>query len=183
MNFIRDLKDMDKVSPEWVDTFEDYIPKWIESLVSHYEVAKRYGAEILQLGNVLYWGDKPQEITENNVHYYLADTPTFGKVLSFNGNKEHYPCSWKDGFAKIYPGPKNDPYGAQKIYESIYYDKYLWRYLNRKAPNNELSKRIEKYFQNLINDDTVLFDFGSTSYILLDPSKKWHIDHYKHLES
>lgn len=183
MDFIRDLKGMDKVSPEWVDTFEDFIPKWLESLVPHYELAKKGDADVLQLGNAMYFGEKPQEITENNVHYYLADTALLGKMLSFNGDIEHYPCSWREGFEKVYPGPKNDTYGSQRIADFMYYDSYVCRYWNRKKPYDELAKRIEKHFQELIDNDTVLFDFSTTSYILLNPSKKWYIDHYKYLEA
>ncbi len=178
---IRDLSGIDRVRKEWIDTFEEYIPKWLESLVPHYEVAKEHGADVLALSNVMYIGEHPEELVVDDVHYYLGEYPALGKELSFNGNHGHYPANWKDGFDKVYVEPKS-PYGAPSL-DSLYVGQYLTRYLNRKAPNDVLRLRIQKRFRELVGDDKLLFDFGYTSYILLNPEKQWYINSYKLTEA
>lgn len=179
---IRDLKDMEKVSKEWIDAFEEYIPKWVESLVPHYEVAKEYNVDVLELSNTMYLGDTPPEIIKNGIHYYLHEKSVLGRTLSFNGNSGYYPVNWKEGFEKDYKELENRS-DIERINDWMYYSNHLCRYNNRKEPYDELAKRIEAYFRELVGNETVLFDLGSTSYILLDPSKKWHINHYKKLET
>ena len=173
---IRDLHNMDKVSTEWIEGFETYIPKWLDSLIPHYELGKEYGVDVVALCNVMYFGDKPEEIERNGVHYYLIDTPTLGKTLEFNGNRGYYPCNWEDGFDLELKYPPVDKYGIPKNFDWLYTHNHLWRWLNRKTPYNELSKRIEKLFQQITNDDSVLFDFGSTSYILFDHKRRAYLD-------
>lgn len=172
---IRDLDNMDMVDPKWVDTFEEYIPKWLESLKPHYELRKERGVDVVELINRMYLGDKPEEIERNGVFYYLDDFPLWGKTLSFNANLGSYPASWETGFNKIYTEPV-DKYGIRKYSNFLWSHTYLWRFLNRKPPYNELPKRIERLFQQIVNDDSVLFDFESVSYIIFNPAKKCYID-------
>lgn len=172
MLLIRDLKNMDKVDPVWINTFEEYIPKWLESLIPHYEVAKQYNADVLSLVNLFFMGDsEPDDMIINGIHYHIGDYPLLGRELAFNSAGGYYPCNWEDGFSKIYSEPV-DKYGIPMTSIWLYTRDYLWRYLNRMTPYNELSKRIERLFQQMIGNDNVAFDFGSTSYILLNPSKK-----------
>lgn len=173
---IRDLKNMDMVSSEWIEAFEAYIPKWLETLIPHYEIGKEYGVDVVDLSNVMYFGDKPEEIERNGVHYYLTDTWCLGKSIAFNGNKGYYPCSWEDGFDKNLMYPPVNEYGAPKNFDWLYTHHHLWRWLNREAPYNELSKRIEKLFQQITGDSQILFDFGCRSYILFDHKRKAYLD-------
>lgn len=169
---IRDLKGFENVSDEWKDAFEDYIPKWLESLIPHYEVGKEYGVDVVELRNVMYFGEKPEDIERNGVHYYLSDSLALGRTLAFNGNIG-FPCSWEDHLEYTLT---DDTWGIKKLNDWRLTHYYLWRWLNRKEPYNEPSKRIEKLFQQMTGDDSILFDFGCTSYILFDHKRKKYLD-------
>ena len=173
---IRDLKGMENVSPEWSDKFEAFIPIWLESLVPHYKVAKEYGADMLELVNTMYLTNYPDDLIVNGVHYYLVERPGIGKILSFNSNFQYYPVNWKERF-KEYAGD------VDNLSDWLFYHTHTTRYMNREAPYNELRIRIERLFREITGDDSVGFDFGSTSYILLNPEMRWYIKSYKSLES
>ena len=174
-DFIRDLNGIDRVSREWVDAFEAYIPNWITSLIPHYEVAKSVGANVLLLQNVIsFGGDTSTKLDVNGVHYYVNENDwRFGKSVCFNANDGYCAANWKDGFDKVYTEPPTLPNGiSPALNDWIHYESYTCRYSNQKAPYDELSKRIEAYFQQLINDTTVGINFGSTSCVILDLSKR-----------
>lgn len=173
MQLIKDLYGMENVSAKWIEAFENYIPLWLETLIPHYKVAKVLGADILCLVNNMYMGKMPEDIVVNGVHYYFTDTPLFGKTLSFNSNHSYYPCNWEDGFKKIYHEDLNE---SSQFSDWLYSHNHTWRFLNRKDPYNVCPQRIEKLFIDMVDDDSILFDFGSTSYIIFNHSLKHSID-------
>lgn len=171
---VRDIESIkEHVDPKWIETFEVYIPQWLESLVPHYEIAKSHGVDVFDMSNHLYWGDKPEEIVVNDVHYFLDESQLLGKTLSFNADY-YYHCDWEDGMEKIYTAPVWKYCSCS--HDWMYYHHYLWRFLNRKAPYDIVRKRVEKLFQQIIGDESVIFDFGCRSYILFNPSKLWYIN-------
>lgn len=178
MRLIRDLKNMDRVSPDWIDAFENYISSWLNSLVPHYIVAKQHKIDLIALENVFTMGGEELERIEmNNIHYYIHNIPGAGRMLSFNANNGYFPCNWKEGFDKVYT-PESE---SQHTSDWLWYSSYVTRYLNRNPPCDELGKRIERLFREMVNDNDVGFDFGSTSYILMNNNLKWYINNHKHL--
>ena len=173
MQLIKDLYGMENVSAKWIEAFENYIPQWLETLIPHYKVAKELDADILCLVNNMYMGKTPEDIVVNGVHYYFTDTLLFGKTLSFNSNHAYYPFNWEDGFKKVYPEDMND---STRFSDWMHTHHHLWRFLNRKQPYNEFSKRVETLFRQMVGDDSILFDFGCTSYIIFNHSLKQSID-------
>lgn len=178
MQLISDLKNMEMVSPEWIEAFESYIPSWLNSLVPHYMVAKQNKIDLIALENVVTMGgDEPERIEMNGTQYYIQTSPYVGRLLSFNATNSYFPCNWKEGFDKVYT-PKSE---SQHLSDWLWYHSYVTRYLNREPPYDELGKRIEDLYRRLVNDNEVWFDFGSTSYILMNNNLKWYINNYKHL--
>lgn len=147
-------------------------------MVPHYKVAKQNKIDLIALENVLTMGEEElEQIEMNNIHYYIQNIPGVGRILSFNANNGYFPGNWKEGFEKVYT-PESD---SQHTSDWLWYSSHVTRYLNRKPPYDELGKRIEILFREMVNDYDVGFDFGSTSYILMNNNLKWYINNYKHL--
>ena len=69
---MKGLKDAEKLSPNFRKTFEEFIPLWLESLLPHYEEAKKTGVDYLYLANILPVSAPCTLYEKNGIGYHLC---------------------------------------------------------------------------------------------------------------
>ena len=161
----------DRLSPEFRKAFEEFIPKWLESLRPYYEEAKATGVDYLYLANYKTMGAKCQLYEKNGVGYYLSEYRGI-KELAFNSDHHYIKCNWLECFEEAYPGIDN-------ISNFSVYNLPLTRLWNKKQEYSEWAERINKCFQEIMGDTNVEFSISSTSAIFFNEKAKYFIDRYR----
>jgi len=182
MEFIRNVKTIGTLTPDFVDAFEDFMPRWIESLVPFYEEGKYQNVEMVGLQNIAFF----KEPTDNSVYekdgigYYLTEIVGLGKILEFNSNYKYQKINWLECFRQEYPELDND--GTKRITNFTVYSSYMSRLSNMKAPYDIVAQRADQYFRQITKDPSVGLSLGNTSFIYYSNKAKKYIDSHYYLD-
>ncbi len=163
--FIRDLELANRLTPDFVDAFEEFIPAWIKHLLPFYQEAKSKGDDILELVNHKPMGAECELYEKDGVGYYRHKSSGLS-LLGFNSDYKYQPVNWYECFHLFNPGIKESQ--QDRISNSLYYNSYMSRISNTKQPYDELAKRIDAHFKTITGDSTVGFSLGNTSFIYFD---------------
>ena len=177
--FIRDLELANKLTPDFVDAFEDFVPIWINHLLLFYQEAKSKGDDILELVNYKPMGAECEQYEKDGVGYYRHQSCGLS-MLGFNSDHKYQPVNWYKCFRSFRPDV--DAAETKRVCNFSIYNAYFSRIFNTKPPYNELAKRIDAYFKAITGDSTVGFSLGYTSYIYFNNKAKAHIVLYHKLD-
>ena len=168
---MKGLKNADKLSPNFRKTFEEFIPLWLESLLPHYEEAKKTGVDYLYLANILPVSAPCTLYEKNGIGYHLSVNHGL-KELAFNSKHHYVKCNWNECFEMMYPDVDN-------VSDFCYYHSYMSRLWNKKPEMNEWAERINQCFQDITGDRDVIFSLGSESAIIFNKSVLGFLDQFR----
>ena len=160
--FIRNIELANRLTPDFIDAFEEFVPKWQQHLIPFYQEAKSKGDDILELVNYKPMGAECELYEKDGVGYY-RQKPSGLSMLGFNSDYKYQPVNWYECFRSFRPDVDEDE--TKRICNFSIYNAYFSRIFNTKPPYNELAKRIDAYFKAITGDSTVGFSLGYTSYI------------------
>lgn len=182
MTFIADLPWASKMTPEFTNSLEAFLPEWLESLVPYYKEGKNRGVDIFYLGSFMTYGQNENEIFyESNGVLYYEHHSRYINMLGFDGRlKENYrKCNWFECYCE-----KHSDYSSsslENIRNSSHYSSPMHRCFNHRPEEKELAERCNSYFQQITGDRTAGFSLSSTSMIYFTDRGKWYIDKwYRH---
>lgn len=184
--FIRGSEAADKLTPEWMNAFDNVMPEWLELLIPAYNTCKKYGVSFFRVSNVIDEWSGPKKITEDGFSYLLWDKDGQISRMSFDANgsgwgtfdwqtllKLRYPHLY-DGYSPDYKRKMNE------ISDFSAYHYYFSRYTNNRHPYNYVADQVCDYFKKLTGDPNVEFSLGGTSYFTLDNVGKNYGKHFSH---
>ena len=177
--FIKDLKYADELTPDFTDTFEEFIPLWLNYLVPFYQEAKKNGDDMLELVNYKPMGAECELYENNGIGYYRHKSCGLS-LLGFNSEYKYQPVNWYECFRAFKPEVEEDQ--TKRISNFTYYNFYVSRIHNAKPPFNELANRIDSHFKAITGDSIVGFSFGNKSFIYFNDKAKAHIALYHKLD-
>ena len=96
------LKGADRLSPDFKQAFEEFIPRWIESLIPHCDEARRQGADYLRLCNYKPTGASCTLYEKDGIGYCLSEHRGM-RELAFNSDCRYIRCNWCECFNDMYP--------------------------------------------------------------------------------
>lgn len=177
MIFIKDLEWADKLTPTFRDNLEDFLPRWLESLIPYYKEGKEKGVDIFHVVNFGPNGcEKDGDMYEHNgIAYYYHKYPGQPSELGFNSKVEYRPCNWLECFCKEYG---YNTASSENLDNSRWYDCYMWRLYNTKPDYSIVADRADTYFKEITGDPNVCFSLSSTSLIYYDSTLKRFVDDY-----
>lgn len=184
MIFIKDLKWASHVSERFRDALEDFLPKWIESLLPYYQEGKEQGVDLFKIVNCLPNGRANEEIVyeHNGIAYYQHHWPSSSiTTLGFDSQKGYRKCNWLECFCEFIPGGY-DTASRENLDNYLWYNTSFYRCYNRKPEYCDVAKRCDDYFRQLTGDPTVGLSLSGTSMIYYNDSAKLYIDRYCALE-
>lgn len=161
-DFIRDLELADRLTPDFVDAFEEFVPIWIKHLFPFYQEAKSKGDDILGLENFKPMGAECELYEKDEVGYYRYKSCGLS-ILGFNSDYKYQLVNWYECFKSYRPDVEDEQ--TKRICNFGIYNAYFSRIFNMKPPFNELANRVNAYFKTITGDSTVGFSLGYTSYI------------------
>ena len=160
--FIRDIELANRLTPDFVEAFEQFVPIWINHLLPFYQEAKSNGDDILELTNYKPMGAECELYESNGIGYHRAKSSGLS-ILGFNSDYKYQRVNWYECFRNYRPDVDEDE--TKRTHNFLYYNAYFSRIFNMKPPYNELAKRIDTYFKDITGDSAVGFSLGNTSYI------------------
>mgnify|MGYP006873193236 CR=1 FL=1 len=170
-NKLSELEFVQRLTPEFRDHFERFIPQWLDSLVPHYEEAKEKGAETFHLVNVKNCGNDFLSFEKNGIGYYLSEQP-YIKEMTFNSDYKYKRCGWYECFCEFYPRLESD--FDERISNFREYNCYMTKYLNKKEEYSCMAEWVNEYFKSITKDPNVYFILSDTSTICLtDRGVSW----------
>lgn len=160
---ISDLPVAKKLTPDFVDGFEEFIPRWLGTIVKPYQEAKKKGADMLQLMNFGNLG-APAEIYEaDGIGYYLHVGSGL-RMLGFDAEHPNCRCwEWYGCFQQQYP-EVCDNYG-KRVDNFMYYRTFTSRLYRNDPLYQTVSSRIDGVFKSITGDPNAGFSFGSRSFV------------------
>lgn len=176
------LDNINNLTPVFRNAVEDFIPKWLNTIIQHYDLAKEKQVDILELANEICYNG--EQFERNGFHYNYYVNGSGMSVLSLDGSNGHYTrIGFRECLIKMYPeldvAPESDMGKFSELFNnSLYFDHYLWRLFNRKAPYDDLRNKVDEYFKRLTRDNNVGFSLSSTSMIYFNPKAQMYIDHH-----
>lgn len=183
--FIKGSEAASKLSPEFMNAFDDVMPKWLDLCVPAYEACKKRGVSFFEISNYIDDWSKTEKFTENGFSYILWDMDGVIRRMSFDGRGKWGAWNWNDILSCEYPN-LYDNYTpkyvrtATELTDHMYYSWYIWRYMNGKEPYNYVANQVRDYFRMLTGDPDVLFSLGRTSYIALDDKGRQYGIQYRY---
>ena len=178
-DFIRDLELTDRLTLDFVDAFEEFVPIWINHLLPFYQEAKSKGDDILELVNIKPMGAVCELYEKDGVGYYRHQSCGLS-ILGFNSDYKYQPVNWYECFKSFRPDVDEDE--TKRVCNFGIYNAYFSRIFNMKPPYNGLAKRVNDYFKTITGDSTVGFSLGYTSYIYFNKKGKDYIYLYHMLD-
>lgn len=173
MVFISDLDWANKMTPQFRDRLEAFLPKWIEDkCVPFYREGKEKGVDYFYFGNFIHHpsGGVPADVyvKDGYTYYWCHEDPDNAKSLALCSNqglKEYRNINWKGCFCEEYPD--FDTASIENMTNNLYYNVPMSRFFNKeKGKNSVLADRCNEYFQELIGGDPDAgFSLSSTSMI------------------
>lgn len=122
---ISDLPVAKQLTPDFVEAFDEFIPRWLGTIVKPYKEAKEKGVDMLQLMNFVNMG-APAEIYESDgIGYYLHDGSGL-RMLGFDAdhpNRRYW--GWYGCFQQQYPEVVDDC--DKRIKNFMYYRPFTSR--------------------------------------------------------
>lgn len=172
---------IDGLTPTFRDAVEVFIPKWLDSLLPHYQVAKEYKVDILELANVI--GADGKHFEQDGYYYYYNNNASGMSILSLDGLGHYSLVNWRECMAEMYPdfGSDPDPYSGKFCelnQNSMRFSPYVERHMNKKPEYSDLSDKVNAYFKQLTGDNKVGFSLSGTSMLYFNQRAKNHIDYY-----
>ena len=173
---------INNLTPVFRSTVEKFIPEWLESFVPHYQEAKENKVDILDLSNVRSSIGKHYE--HNGFHYCLFSADYGMSFLSLDNSNGHYTrTGFRECIVKMHPdvdyAPNPDMGKFSELFRnSLYFNHYLWRAFNRKAPYDDMMNRMNSHFQKITGDDTVGISLSDRPMLYFNPMAKTFINHY-----
>lgn len=183
--FVKGSKAAETLSPEWMDAFDDIMPKWLELCVPAYNVCKKKGVPFFEISNYIDDWSKPEKFEEDGFSFILWRNSDCIPKMSFDGRGKWGAWDWHTLLRCEYPH-LYDNYTpeykrtATKMTDFSAYNWYFWRYMNGREPYNYIAIRVRDYFRMLTNDPEVLFSLGHTSYIAFDEVGRKYGDQYRY---
>ncbi len=175
------LKNNKLLAPDYIDALEDFLPLWLESLVPHYQEAKRQNVELLALTNYLCLGTHPTLYENNGIGYHLMENKALGGMeLAFDSAYKYQKVNWSECFENEYPELFKDP--TQRVINFGGTSSYMSRLSNTKEPYDIIAKQVDDYFKKITGDPGVGFSFGYNSYIYFTDNAKNYIARYHYLD-
>ena len=178
-DFIRDLELADRLTPDFVNAFEEFVPIWIKHLFPFYQEAKSKGDDILELVNFKPMGAECELYESNGIGYYRYKSCGLS-ILGFNSDYKYIKCYWYQCFVDFYPRLDTD--WKERIHNFGAYNWYMYRPFNMKEGYDCVAKRVDDYFKAITNDPDVTFMLSGTSAICLTPKGVRWIEDYCKLE-
>ena len=177
------LDNKNNLTPVFRNTVEKFIQEWLDTILPHYYLAKEKNVDILELSNVICYSGEQFEHNGFRYIYYVDGSGM--SYLTLDGSDGHYTrIGFRECIVKMFPdldvSPDPDMGKFSEIFKnSLYFDHYLWRLFNRKAPYDDLNNKVDMYFKQLTGDNNVGFSLSSTSMIYFNPQAQKYIDqHY-----
>lgn len=173
---------INNLTPTFRDAVENFIPKWLESFVPHYQEAKEKNVDIMDLANVK--GYSGQHYEKNGFHYLYFPSDYGMSFLSLDSSDNHYTrTGFRECIVNMYPNLDYAPDPdmgkfSELINNSLYFDHYLWRLFNRKSPYDDLNNKIDSFFKQLTRDDNAGFSLSGTSMLYFNERAKMYINNY-----
>lgn len=174
---------INNLTPTFRDAVENFIPKWLESFVPHYQEAKEKKVDILDLSNVK--GYSGQHYENNGFHYLYFPANCDLSFLSLDSTDDHYTrTGFRECIVEMYPNldyaPDPDMGKFSELFmNSLYFDHYLWRAFNRKDPYDDMMNRMNDYFRKLTGDDTTVgISLSDRPMLYFNPRAKTYINYY-----
>lgn len=184
--FIKGSEAAKKLTPEWMDAFDDIMPQWLEFLVPAYNVCKKRGVSFFRVSNVIDEWSKPEIFEEDGFSYLLWDKPGEVKRMSFNANGDGWGMwDWRSllefRFPHLYDGYSPDYFRKMtEMGDFSAYQNYFSRYMNCRAPYNYVADKVDECFKVLTCDQEVYFSLGGTCYFALDEAGRKYGEHFSH---
>jgi hypothetical protein len=178
MTFITDLDWAQKLTPEFRDNLEIFLPKWLDSLVPYYKEGKEQSIDVLRLSNFLPNGcDTEETMYENNGIAYYLHLGSWGlKTLGFDTTKGYRKCNWLECYIEEHPD--YDTCYSENRQNFMYYNFPMSRMFNQRPKEKDLAERCDAYFKNITGDPGVGFSLSYTSMIYYNNRGKNYIDYY-----
>lgn len=180
MKFIQDTglgKDIG-LMPGYVDALENFLPKWLDSLLPYYREGKEKNVDVVAFANVVQLGNSIDYTfySSNGVDYCYNENKAWGvKILEFDGRVKSTITNWRELFLMKFPH-YND-YRNRSVYDFAYF----MRIANKKPENNIIADRCEQYFRQLTGDPNVQFSLSDTSAIIFKDKAKVYVENvYKY---
>lgn len=176
------LDNINNLTPVFRSTVEKFIPEWLDTILPHYYLAKEKNVDIFELSNVIGFGGEHFERNGFRYHYFVNGSGV--SFLALDGSDGHYTrIGFRECLVKMYPeldvAPEPDMGKFSELFNnSLYFDHYLWRLFNRKAPYDDLRNKVDEYFKRLTGDNNVGFSLSSTSMIFFNSKAQRYIDQY-----
>ena len=170
--FIKDLELANRLTPDFADAFEEFVPVWLQHLIPFYQEAKSKGDDILELVNYKPMGAECELYESNGIGYYRHKSSGLS-MLGFNSDYKYQRVNWYECFRNFRPDVDEDE--TKRICNFSIYNAYFSRIFNTKPPYNELAKRVDAYFKTITGDSEVGFSLGRTSYIYFNKKGKDYI--------
>lgn len=185
-SFIRGSEAAKKLTPEWMDAFDNIMPQWLKLLVPAYNTCKKRNVSFFQVSNVIDEWSKPAKIEEDGFSYLLWDKPEEVSRMSFDGNGSSWGTwEWRSLLEFRYPhlyeeyNPEYVRVGTE-LSDFATYHYYFSRYMNCREPYNFIADRVDEYFKELTGDPDVYFSLGGTCYFALDAKGRKYGNHFSH---
>lgn len=176
------LDNINNLTPVFRNAVEDFIPKWLNTIIQHYDLAKEKQVDILELANEICYNG--EQFERNGFHYNYYVNGSGMSVLSLDGSNGHYTrIGFRECIIEMFPDLDVSPDPdmgkfSELIKNSMYFDYYLWRMFNRKPPYDDLNNKIDAYFKRLTGDDNVGFSLSGTSMLYFNERAKMYINNY-----
>lgn len=179
--FIRDLGVAKELSPEWVDAFEEFMPRWLERFIPFHQEAREKGVELFEAIGVICHTPEAVHYEKDGIGYLLHHTCGFGDILALDGDyKDNEEIAWRDCFRHMFPEVDKDDF--KRVKDFGYYNSYMSRVSNIKPPYDIVAKRADAYLKNLTGDSECGLSLGSRSFLYFTERAKSHIIYRHYLD-
>ena len=165
------LKGADRLSPEFKQAFESFIPRWIESLIPYCEEARRQGVDFLCLSNYKPMGAPCELYEKDGTGYYMTEYRGV-KQLAFNSDYRHIKCNWCECFNEMYPGIDN-------VHDFGAYNYYLTHLFHNRPEVKEWEDRINECFQKMTGCTDAELSIGNTSMVFFNDKARRYTDEHR----
>jgi len=174
--FIKGSEAENKLSPEWMEAFDNIMPKWLELHVPAYNACKKRGISFFEIANYIDFRKDIERFDEDGFSYILWKDTRPIPVMAFDSEGNGFGTyEWEDMIRCEYPH-LYDKYTPDYVKTSVemgdfrHYHWYFTRVFNQQEPYDFIANKVRDYFRMLTDDPDVLFSLGTWSYIALNDS-------------
>ena len=167
----------ERLSPAFIEQFEEFMPLWVRSIVAYYKEAIKQKVDLLELSNYIPIPGAPFELYEKDgIGYYLLTDSRGMRTLAFNCDHHYIKCNWSECFLESYP--EYDSYSHRSIEDWIAYYRYMGRLHNTKEEYSSIAKWADNYFKELTGDNNVVFSLSDTTMLYFSPIGRKYIEQW-----